>query len=294
MYKGAVQLFSRALNVSEAELFKMMEQGQLVSAEVLPKVAKEFKKSATEGGAYELALKGLRVTEGQFATSVQRSAKTIFNSGFEKGLSELYGTLSEIFKDNEEALAKLGATFGRVFKGIAHILRVIEPLLAAVVSNLELLTGGFMLASLSRLTVAFGGLGLAIRTAFLPITAAVAGLEEISSLFSDKLVGNIELAMGEQLNIKNMTQSKLYRKDGNLMSEQSRPMDLGILRDVVKLSHLGWEYSPPAYLAKTFFGSDTPKAQPAANVTQYIQIDAPSEDVAVDVLNGITNAARGR
>ena len=72
-----------------------MEQGKLLSAEVLPKVSKELRKSAEEGGAYLKALEGLQVTEGQFKTKIQRSADTIFNSGFEKGISGLYKELSE-------------------------------------------------------------------------------------------------------------------------------------------------------------------------------------------------------
>lgn len=276
------------------EMNKALEQGQVLAKDLLPKITPMISEMANANGALAAQLASARTAENRFNTDAGIAADKIFNSGFEEGLSELYKTLSEIFKDNEEALAKLGATFGRVFKGIAHILRVIEPALVAVVSNLEILTGAFMLMSINRLSIAFGGLGVAIRTAFLPITAAIAGLEEIASLFSDKLVGNIELAMGEQLNIKDMTQSKLYRQDGKLMSKQAKPMDLGILRDVVKATHMAVEYSPPAYISRLMFGSDTPKGQPAANVTQYIQIDAPSEEVAIGVLNGVTNAARGR
>lgn len=229
MYKGAVQLFSRALNVSEAELFKMMEQGQLVSAEVLPKVAKEFKKAATEGGAYALALKGLRVKEGQFMTGVQRAGKTIFNSGFEKGLSNLYGTLSEIFKNSGPQLKKLGRIFGYVFDGIAATLKVLEPVMQYAINNMELLFGTRLLfAFLPALRTA----GIAIRAfslsaaaswaiALAPITAMVAGvttllgaIDELGSLMDDDILGVTEMKYNKQFNILDNTVSDIKEKDG--------------------------------------------------------------------------------
>ena len=204
---GAVQVFSRALNVSEAELFKMMEQGQLVSSEVLPKVAAELKKAALEGGAFDKALKGLRVTEGQMITESQRAGNKIFKSGFSEGLSELYKTIGDLLKDAGPQLEKLGAIFGKVFKGIAHALRVVEPYLKLVIDNFEVLFGAGMLFKIKAM-------GLALARTFLPLTAAVVAAEELASLMSDKLVGGIEKQAGMQINLMNRTTSGLKEKDG--------------------------------------------------------------------------------
>lgn len=201
-----MQVFSRALNVSEAELFKMMEQGQLVSSEVLPKVAAELKKAALEGGAFEKALKGLKVTEGQLGTDFQRAGKKIFNSGFEDGMSEMYKTLSDIIKDAGPQLEKLGDIFGKVFRGIAHGFRILEPYMKVAIDNFWTLFGA---AAISRVVA----MGAALRTTFLPLTAAVVAAEELASLMSDSLVGSIEKKMGMQVNLLDRTTSGLERRE---------------------------------------------------------------------------------
>lgn len=238
---GAVQVFSRALNVSEAELFKLMEQGKLLSADVLPKVAKEFRKSALEGGAFDKALQGLRVTEGQFITGAQRAGDTIFKSGFSEGLSELYKTMSEIFKDAGPQLEKIGDIFGKVFKGIAYVMKLLEPPLKLLINNFEILFGAIMIGKLRMFSKIFkeltgkdmiGKLAVlrgALATTFLPITVALAAAEELISLFSDKLVGVTEKAMGYQVNLADGTKTNLVTKDGKLMSDPNTTR--GLLAD---------------------------------------------------------------
>lgn len=197
----------------------MMEMGQLVSSEVLPKVAAEFKRAAIEGGAYEKALKGLRVTEGQLITQSQRAGNTIFKSGFSEGLSELYKTIADLLKDSGPQLEKLGKIFGRVFKGIAHAIRILEPFLKAVIDNFEVLFGAAALSRVAAMSSAMGGLAAAMARAFLPLTAAVIAAEELASLMSDKLVGGIEKKMGKQINFLDKTVSDLKRdKEGNYLN----------------------------------------------------------------------------
>lgn len=223
---GAVQVFSRALNVSEAELFKMMEQGQLVSSEVLPKVAAELKKAALEGGAFDKALQGLRVTEGQMITETQRAGDTIFKSGFSEGLSNLYKTISQILKTSGPQLEKMGKIFGTVFNGIAYSLKLIEPVMKVAIDNFELLFGALAISKLLAFSKTMGVVALstnaALVKAFLPITLALAAAEELVSLFSDKIVGNIEESAGMQVNLREMTTSGFTQdKEGNLRAGKS-------------------------------------------------------------------------
>lgn len=211
-----MQVFSRALNVSEAELFKLMEQGKLVSSEVLPKVAAELRKSALAGGAYELALKGLRVTEGQFLTETTRAGNTIFKSGFSAGLSELYETLSETLKDSGPQLEKIGKIFGVVFKTISKGIEVVAPLMRFFIDHIEVFLGLKVASTVATMSKAFGGLGAAIRVAFAPLAAGLFVMEEIASLMSDKLVGNLEAAAGMQFNMTDGSLSNLVKdKDGD-------------------------------------------------------------------------------
>ena len=123
---GSIQVFSRALGVNEAQLFKMMERGELLASDVLPKVAEEFRRTAREGGAYEEALKSLRTQKGRFVTESQRAADTIFKSGFEEGLAELYGELQNQLGETgkaQEDMGKIIGKQGRIAKAIRTVVK---------------------------------------------------------------------------------------------------------------------------------------------------------------------------
>ena len=248
---SAVQIFSRSLNVSEAELFKLMEQGKLLSSEVLPKVAEEFRKSALAGGAYGQALKGLRVTEGQLVTEGQRAGNTIFKSGFEEGLSQLYKTISELLKTSGPQLEKIGSIFGKVFKGIAYAIKLLEPVMKVAIDNFEVLFGALAIYKLQAFATAAN---MSLARAFLPITVALAAAEELASLMSDKLVGNIEERMGMQINFGDKTTSKLTERDGKLFADGKKNPFFG-LGSFGEYSSKFMDFTNPVTQAKQGFSS---------------------------------------
>lgn len=284
----AMRAMEEATGKTAKELSKMMEEGKL-GIDVLPEFGKALRRLANEGGALDKSLKSVRVTENRMITQMQKSSDVVFKSGFGEGLAELYMTIEKIFKDSTPALQKFGATMGRVFKGIAHILKVIEPFFNAFISNLEILTGAYALYSIKKLTTAFGGLGIAIRSALF-------ALEEIASLMSDKLVGNLETQMGQQVNLLNMTKSNLYEKDGKLMSGKAE--DMKFLDFTSVGTKFARQLNPFTNLydnVSGLFGDKAvSKGQPAAQVTQYIQLDAPSEQVAIDIVTRLQTEALGR
>ena len=231
---ASIQIFAKALNMTEAELFKAMEQGQLFSSDVLPKVAEEFKKAALAGGAYSLALKGLRVTEGQMVKSSQEAGDLIFKSGFSAGLADLYKTLADVLKNSGPQLEKLGKIFGSVFKGLAYSLRLVEPIMRLFIDNFEIMFGAYAIKSMATFATAAN---LSLARAFLPITAAVAAAEELISLMSDDLVGVTESSAGKQFNILTGNVSGLDNKEGKYYkaSESKKVIDTsGVLSNTMK------------------------------------------------------------
>ncbi|ASU03367.1 hypothetical protein [Pseudoalteromonas phage J2-1] len=225
-----------------------MEQGQLASSEVLPKVAKEFRKAALEGGAYALALQGLRVKEGQFMTGMQRAGKTIFNSGFEEGLSNLYGTLSEIFENSGSQLKKLGKIFGDVFNAIATGLKILEPVMKLAIDNFYTLVGVkaiFMVRSFVGALTTQSYLAAAAWTRmFLPVTLALAAMDELYSMMDDTKIGALEASYGKQINILDGTTSdftrigdKFYRKDN--LKPKGNNLDMRNMTEE-QFDKLGW------------------------------------------------------
>lgn len=218
----------------------MMEMGQLVSSEVLPKVAAELKKAALEGGAFALALKNLRVTEGQLMTQAQRSGDNIFKSGFSEGLSQFYKTLSEELQSTGKAQEDIGNIYKNFFKALSKGVKVLTPLLEAVIQVVSKMTDAVALSykgwkllytdvfqkapdavqSMTLIAGAIGLVGLALKSTFGKGLLLLGVFQEIASLFDDKLVGALEAQIGTQFNIKDMTQTGLRKDDkGNFYSK---------------------------------------------------------------------------
>jgi len=221
---GAIQIFSKALNITDGQLFKMMEDGQLFAKDVLPKVAKGFIEAANAGGAYQKSLEGLRVTEGQLGTDLERAGKSIFISGFEEGLSKLYKTLSDILRDSGPQLEKLGRIFGAVFKGIAYSLRLVEPIMKVFIDNFELIFGSYALVKISTMGAALKTFGVtaaaSFTTAFAPIFAAVAALGIIEDFTAGKdeamtKLSVKEIRQGYQTNLYGQVSEITKGEDGN-------------------------------------------------------------------------------
>ncbi len=226
---GAIQVFSRALGVNEAELFKMMERGELMAADVLPKVASEFRRTAREGGAYTEALKALRVQKGKFLTESQRAADTIFKSGFEEGLSELYGELSSQLKTTGKSQEDLGNIYNKFFKMLKVAIKGLTPIIEALiqvvskgVDILEVSAKGWVMlyealkdfSPLARdVAVGIGMISLAFTTLAGKLLFVLGLFQEVASLFDDKLVGKLEASLGYQVNLKEGTRTGLRQDE---------------------------------------------------------------------------------
>lgn len=234
---GSIQVFSRALGVNEAQLFKMMERGELLASEVLPKVAAEFRRTAREGGAYEEALKSLRTQKGRFVTESQRAADTIFKSGFEEGLAELYGELQNQLGETGKAQEDMGNIYKRFFQTMKVGLKVVVPLLESMVHVISKTTDLLAHAAsgyknmysvlkpipyaLEAITVASLGLFAIWKPLAAKLLFALGTLQEIASLFDDKLVGALEKSMGSQFNFKTgMSTELVVTSDGEVFNPE--------------------------------------------------------------------------
>lgn len=139
---GAIQIFARSMGKSEAELFKMMENGELLAEDVLPKVAKEMNRMANSGGALEQKLKTTRVQQGIFFKELETAGNTIFTSGFDEGLATLFNSLSTALKEGREGLVGLGKTFKWFFETISLGVKIVSPLLDSILFVTGELFGG--------------------------------------------------------------------------------------------------------------------------------------------------------
>ena len=238
---GSIQIFAEAAGVGTKELFKMMEAGTLVSADILPKVGRAYAKAAREGGALGEALKTVAVQQGKFNAQLQKSQDTVFKSGFGEGYASILSNLAESMKGLKGLSEALGGVFHILFKSIAAAfnliaipLKVISHLLSKVKEVAGEVGAGFAL--LLMVSPMFFRVGLAIKSmvqwlialrlvtismagafaiGFWPLTGALLAIKEIIALLSDDVIGDLEVAVGKDFSLDNLTGKEIGSKTEN-------------------------------------------------------------------------------
>lgn len=120
---GAFQIFARALNVSTAELGKMLEQGQVLSADALPKFADELLRSL--GDEPQSAAKNVNAELNRMKTAFDDLKVAIGQALVESGAldavrgitNELKG-MSEWVKTNTSEMQFFGQAIGNIHDAV--------------------------------------------------------------------------------------------------------------------------------------------------------------------------------
>ncbi|CAI2029266.1 tape measure protein [Serratia marcescens] len=121
---GAVDVFVKALqktqnnvNLTTKDLFKMMEEGKLMSKDILPAVADEFKALARNGGALDKAVNSNRASFQRLKTAMQASMGEFFDGGFGSALTNAFDTISAALNNNADTFKFWGDLAGNVIDG---------------------------------------------------------------------------------------------------------------------------------------------------------------------------------
>ncbi|WP_236907062.1 tape measure protein [Cronobacter sakazakii] len=121
---GSVGLFVKALNdmkgvtnLTEKDLFKLMEDGKLFSKDILPHVAKQMKEAARNGGALDKAMKSNRASWQRLQTSMQNAMFIFFNSGFGNSLTNAFDAISAAVNGSGGAFEMFGHIAGKIVEG---------------------------------------------------------------------------------------------------------------------------------------------------------------------------------
>jgi hypothetical protein len=128
---GSVQIFAKALNMTEAEMFKQMETGKILSADIMPAVAKEFARSAREGGALGAATKKTRAELNRFKNALIGVQNAIFTGGFGEGLAYMFKGMADLLKSSQS----LATMFGVFLKSAIGTLTVPFQLLSVILKH---------------------------------------------------------------------------------------------------------------------------------------------------------------
>lgn len=206
----------------------MMEQGTIVSAEVLPKVAKEMAKAARSGGALAAALKTVRVQEGNFNTQLQKSQDTIFNSGYGEGLASFYKRMVDVLKRLDPMLKVVGKAFGILFDLTGRFISMWATPLEILGNAVDLLTSPFKELGetsneASKNMLVTGALMLTPWGRLLVLFNTIKGvLEEIMALTTRGVVGKLERDLGRDVGF-DLLEKKTTDDKGNIINSKGKP-----------------------------------------------------------------------
>lgn len=111
---GAFQIMARAMGVTTVQLNKMLEQGQVQAAEVLPKFAEELRK--TFGDGVSKAATSAQAAINRFGTAWDDVQVAFANSGFLDGVVVAMQDLAKASKDPEflSSLQAIGRALGNI------------------------------------------------------------------------------------------------------------------------------------------------------------------------------------
>lgn len=120
---------------TESEMFKLMEQGKVMAADVMPAVAKEFARTAREGGALAAAQIKVNSEYQRFLNGLTMIKDEIFKGGFGEGMAMIFKQTSLMMKE----MKPLATFMGGALKGALTVVTGAFKLLAVpidIVSNL--------------------------------------------------------------------------------------------------------------------------------------------------------------
>lgn len=200
IFVKALQKTQKNANLTEKDLFKMMEQGQLLAKDLLPAVGEEFKIVARNGGALDKAVNSNRASFQRLKTAMQASMGEFFDGGFGSALTSAFDTMSAALNNNADTFKFWGDLAGNVIEGatdafaylydtIVFVARVGGHYLENMGISFEGLKGWGEMAAYALGVTAFAGsmwkLGGALKwiIGFLnPLTKLLGVLKSISAL----------------------------------------------------------------------------------------------------------------
>lgn len=136
---GSFQVAAKAMGVTTAELGKMLEQGEVIADDFLPKFAAALEKNI--GGASEKAAQRLDASVNRVATAWERLKQNGGDSGTSSFMAGQYEILADGFNGISEAMERARASgsgfVGQMVSGAVAAAKFANPLQAVSYSAIE-------------------------------------------------------------------------------------------------------------------------------------------------------------
>lgn len=133
---AALNKMKGVTNLTEADLFKLMEDGKLYAKDILPFLADELKKAARAGGALDKSVKSNAASMERMKTAFQNAQNTIFKSAFGEELTSTFDSITAALNNNQGAFELFGDIAGGALDGFTSALETVHDtfiLLQAVI-----------------------------------------------------------------------------------------------------------------------------------------------------------------
>lgn len=185
----AMSVAARAMNTNVQGLTKMLEAGELVATDFLPKFGKELSKAARNGGALAAALQTSGVAMQRFGTTIQLGVFDAFQEGAGAGLASFFNDLSEVVQQQTPLFKTLGRVVGKTLEIMGVGIRAVTQLLRPFIMVLDSITSSFSEANESIMDAgkSVTAFGLIVS----PIIRVIKGLTGVVLI----AFGLLELAM---------------------------------------------------------------------------------------------------
>nr|WP_290224313.1 tape measure protein [Trichocoleus desertorum] len=238
---GTFSLVARSLGVSEAQLSKMLQTGQVLSEDALPKIGKEFIK--TFGGSAKTASDNAQSSIYKLQNSItrlQQSAGDIIKPAASVGAKALAGVFDLLAKNSDKVVAVLGIAAAVTIPAILAGLAVLGPALVGLATT----TFPFLAASATAAFAALGPVTLAIAAVG---AVAVAVAEPGARALANALNGTTQAAIEavDALAALDGRYNKLLTRKGGASQEEVA----GISKEIRDQAAKG-EYLPGATIQK--------------------------------------------
>lgn len=180
---GAVGMMAKAIGVTVEQLNKMLEQGQVISKDALPKLADAMIAFAKTNGALDKAMNSNLANQERMANAWFFFKANIAESGFMTAMTETFVDFTRILQGTE----KSGASIGKLFTGVARVFKSLGNVVGAFIVGISEMPGSIQLA-----LVALTAMLIPYATWALAIVAVIGILEELFAMVrgEDNLITN--------------------------------------------------------------------------------------------------------
>ena len=142
---GSIKIFERAFEAMTGldgkEMFKWMEQGKLITTDILPYVTEELSKAARAGGALDETLKKTRVTMGQMRVAFSETFIAMYEGGLDEGLSAFFMGLKEWAEATRPLWIEVAKVLSVVLKIAGKFLSAFGDMYTSIENIMEAMTG---------------------------------------------------------------------------------------------------------------------------------------------------------